>query len=62
MTVHKELAPTVWKKHTETSDCPTAYDDWIEVETWAAKGSFIELACNLDWQYVKFYRVIPEKK
>lgn len=53
---------TTWKKHTETSDCPTAYDDWIEVETWAAKGSFIELACNLDWQYVKFYRVIPEKK
>ena len=51
-----------WKKHDESENCPAAFDSWIEVETWAAKGSFIELAGNLDWKYVKFYRVVSEKK
>jgi len=53
---------TVWKKHDESDTMPTAFDSLIEVETWAAKGSFIELASNLDWKYVKFYRVVQAKK
>lgn len=62
MATSKTDTLNAWKKHTETKDCPEALDAWIEVETWAAKGSYIELAGNLDWQYVKFYRVVPEKK
>jgi hypothetical protein len=50
-----------WVKHDESSNCPTDKDVWIEVETWTA-GSFKEMAGNLEWKYVKFYRVIPEKK
>ena len=50
-----------WVKHDESGNCPTDKNAWIEVETWTA-GSFKELAGNLEWKYVKFYRVIPEKK
>ena len=49
-----------WKKHDETSDCPESVDAWIEVETWTS-ASFKELAKNLEWKYVKFYRVAEEK-
>ena len=51
-----------WKKHDESENCPAAFDSLIEVETYTSSGSFIELAANLEWQYVKIYRVIPSKK
>ena len=47
-----------WKKHDESPECPVSPYELIEVETWASK-SFKELAGNLEWKYVKFYRVIP---
>jgi hypothetical protein len=50
-----------WRKHDESSNCPVNSTDWIEVETYISR-SFKELAGNLEWKYVKFYRVIPEKK
>ena len=51
----------LWKKHDETDTCPEHSNTWIEVETWTA-GSFKELASNLEWKYVKFYRVMEEEK
>lgn len=50
-----------WIKHDESDQCPVSNNTWIEVETWTS-GSFKELAGNLMWRYVKFYRVLPEKK
>lgn len=50
-----------WKKHDESNECPVSPYEMIEVETWASK-SFKEFAGNLEWKYVKFYRVLPEKK
>jgi hypothetical protein len=47
-----------WKKHDGSTNCPENPDNWIEVETYASM-SFKELASNLEWKYVKFYRVIP---
>jgi hypothetical protein len=46
-----------WKKHDGSEVNPESENDWIEVETWISK-SFKELSCNLEWQYVKFYKVI----
>ena len=53
---------TAWKKHNGSETCPVSPYEMIEVETWASTGSFKEFAGNLEWKYVKFYRVIPEKK
>ena len=49
-----------WVKHNESDVCPTDADAWIEVETWTS-SSFKELAGNLEWKYVKFYRVMENK-
>lgn len=49
-----------WMKHNETDNCPTLPTDMIEVETYTA-GSYKELASNLAWKYVKFYRVIKDE-
>lgn len=59
---YKRKIMSEWRKHDETMGCPTEPNMLIEVETWAAKGSYLELASNLDWRYVKFYREIPTKK
>ena len=49
-----------WHKHDESPECPVSPYEMIEVETWASK-SFKELAGNLEWKYVKFYRVVENK-
>ena len=50
-----------WQKHDGSEKCPVSPYEMIEVETWAS-SDFKALAGNLEWKYVKFYRVIPEKK
>lgn len=50
-----------WLKHDGTDECPVDLDDFIEVETWA-NYSIKEYARNLEWKYIKFYKVIPPKK
>ena len=50
-----------WQKHDGSEECPVSPYEMIEVETWAS-SDFKALAGNLEWKYVKFYRVIPEKK
>ena len=56
MKARKELAPTTWKKHNGSQVCPE--DEWsvIEVETYTA-CSFTGFAKDLEWEYIKFYRV-----
>ena len=49
-----------WKKHDGSDTIPEQADAWIEVETWTSE-SFKELARNLEWKYVKFYRVVDNK-
>lgn len=48
-----------WTKHDESSTCPTEPNAWIAVETYTS-NSFVELARNLEWKYVKFYRVVSK--
>ena len=45
-----------WKKHNGSQVCPE--DEWsvIEVETYTA-CSFTGFAKDLEWEYIKFYRV-----
>lgn len=48
-----------WKKHDGSKVCPE--DEWsvIEVETYTA-CSFQAFASDLEWEYVKFYRVVED--
>ena len=50
-----------WKKHDGSPTCPEEKDAIIEVETWST-NTVITPAANLEWMFVKFYRVIPVKK
>ena len=50
-----------WKKHDGSPTCPEEKDAIIEVETWSTY-TVITPAANLEWMFVKFYRVIPVKK
>lgn len=52
----------VWKKHDGSNWCPEDANSMIEVETYSSNGNFTVKASSLDWQYVKFYRVVPTKK
>jgi hypothetical protein len=47
-----------WKKHDGSDVCPEEPDTMIEVETWTSTGNVSAPACQLEWKYVKFYRVI----
>ena len=46
-----------WQKHDESFNCPVDNNDMIEVETWSPI-KVLNKAGNLNWKYVKFYRVI----
>ena len=50
---------TIWKKHDGSQQCPE--DEWsvIEVETYTA-SSYTGFAADLEWEYVKFYRVVED--
>ena len=56
------MTRNTWKKHDQSDQCAEDKDAWIEVETYSSNGNFTVRASSLDWKYVKFYRVIPEKK
>jgi hypothetical protein len=55
------MIDNLWKKHDGSTVSPEATDAIIEVETWATH-TIITPAANLEWMYVKFYRVVPAKK
>ena len=49
-----------WKKHNGAKQSPEPLDALIAVETWTA-GNIVELASKLEWEFVKFYRVLEPK-
>ena len=51
---------STWKKHDGSSECPE--DEWAEIEVETYTGQSVKTFANsLEWQYVKFYRVIEDK-
>ncbi len=46
-----------WKKHDESEVCPVNPDDVVTVETWSPVRA-TKPASDINWKYVKFYRVV----
>ena len=51
-----------WRKHDGSPECYEPPDSLIEVETYSSQGNYVVKASQLDWQYVKFYRVVENEK
>ncbi len=59
-TRHAKALKNTWKKHDGSTTCPE--DEWAEIEVETYTGfSIKEFASSLEWEYVKFYRVIEDK-
>jgi hypothetical protein len=50
-----------WKKHNGSHECYELPSSLIEVETYSSQGNYVVKASQLDWQYVKFYRVVEQE-
>lgn len=57
---NKQINPLVnaWQKHDHSLVCPVDPRLMIEVETYTAMNRHF-LAGDINWQAVKFYRVMP---
>lgn len=49
-----------WQKHDGSIECPIDKEATVEVETWTP-NKVVNKANNLNWQYVKFYRIIKNE-
>jgi hypothetical protein len=50
-----------WKKHDGSHECCELPNSLIEVETYSSQGNYVVKASQLNWQYVKFYRVVEQE-